>query len=163
MELFVHFWEGFSDYFHQRSWDIWMSDLFLFIKTDQTVPSSQNIVEKKATRDSFIAFNSGLSRQHCVWQISQLSFFLEFLFKVFYVCPDFLCSLTQFFSPISFHSHSLPPLPLRVRPHPVTLHSGSRRDLVHTGKQLFQSCIILGSCICILTIYSTKEMNGFHM
>lgn len=82
---------------------------------------------RKEKRDSFFTFNSGLSRAHCVRQISQLVFF-QFLYKMFSVCPDFLCSRTHWFSPSSFHTHCLAPLPpLQVRFHPVSLHSGTRR------------------------------------
>lgn len=128
MELLIHFWKAFQIIFvRKRSWDIWVSDLFLFIKTDQTVPSSQNTVEKKQQETVSLLsvqvfLDSIVPNKFVNW------FFLEFLYKVFSVCPDFLCSLTHCFSPSSFHTHSLAPLPPRqVRSHPVSFHSGTRR------------------------------------
>lgn len=84
-----------------------MSDLFLVIKTDHTVPSSQNTVGKnKTTRDSFFAFSLGLFRQLCVWQTSQLFFFGGFLWKQFFCLSWFFVkSYTLFFS--CFFQHSL--------------------------------------------------------
>lgn len=67
----------------------------------------------------------------CLKNISTVVFWVLFTFfyKVFSVCPDFPCSLVQWFSPSSFHTHSLAPLPsLWVKFCSVCLHSGSRKE-----------------------------------
>lgn len=81
MEVFIHFWEAFSDYFRQKEKLRYMDVRFIFVYKDR--PDSSFFTEhcrektnRKEKRDSFFAFNSGLSRAHCVQQISQLVFFL---------------------------------------------------------------------------------------